>query len=85
MAVVECGGVKGSLEVKGPSALALWRHLCGFQILGKSWIYTMLPPLPFLDTSKAVSLEHQMSRVPLNSLEPTRRELQLIKDKVKLI
>lgn len=66
MTVIEYRSGKGPLEV-GPSTPALWKHLCGYQILGKSWLSTMLPPLPFLDTSKAVSLEHDMSRVHLES------------------
>lgn len=45
----------------------------------------MLPPLSFLDTSKAVALEHQISRVHWNPLEPTRGSCQLIKEEAKLI
>lgn len=42
----------------------------------------MFPPLPFLDTSKAVALEHQMSRV---HLESSRIASHLIKEEAKQI
>lgn len=68
----------------GPICPALWRHLCGYQILGKSWTYTTLSPLSFLDTSKAVALEYQRGRVHLESSRTNLGSCQLIKEEAKL-